>query len=93
MDVWHSWAPWALLVIGTLGMVARTAHFVRVTIPHHYGSNPGFGAYETSCLPWWLILSTGVGLATSARVGVALFVFGLFGLGLFAQLVARLFGD
>jgi hypothetical protein len=93
LDAWPSWAPWALLLIGVLGMVARTAHFVRVTIPHHYGSNPGFGAYETSCLPWWLILSTGVGLATSLRVGAAVFVFGLFGLGLFAQFVARISGD
>lgn len=93
MDGWPTWLPSLLLVIGMLGMAQRTVHFVRVTIPHHYGSNPGFGAYETSCLPWWLILSAGVGLMTSATWGVALFLFGLFGLGVFAQILGRLFGN
>ncbi len=93
MDGWPVWVPWALLVIGAFGIAERSVHFVRVTIPHHYGSNPGFGAYETSCLPWWLTLSTGAGLITSPRVGVVLFVLGLFGLGLFAQLLGRVFGN
>lgn len=93
MDGWATWVPWALLVIGSLGIVERSVHFVRVTMPYHYGSNPGFGAYETSCLPWWLVLSIGAGLVTSPRAGVVLFVVGLFGLGLVAQFLGRVFGN
>ena len=59
--------PRLLLVIGRLETPERTACFVSVTIPHHYGSNPGFCAHEASWLPRWLILSTGVGLMTSER--------------------------
>ena len=58
-------------------MLVRTVQFVRITIPENFGSNPGFGAYESSRWPWWFALSAGVGLTTSFRIGVALFVLGL----------------
>lgn len=74
-------------------MIVRTVLFVRVTIPHNYGSNPGFGVYESACLPWWLALSVGVGLMTSLGIGAAMFVLGLFGLGFFAQFIGRVFGN
>ena len=83
---------WALVVIGGLGVVLRSVEFVRVRIPHNYGSNPGFGAYETMALPWWGVGSFGLGVLTSWQVGVACFVLGLFTLGVAAQLLGRVFG-
>ncbi|MCH1571910.1 MAG: hypothetical protein L7S64_11250 [Longimicrobiales bacterium] len=87
------WTPWALIVIGSIGMIVGTVRFVRVTIPNNYGSNPGFGVYEAACSPWWLCLSVGVAARTSPGVGAVLFMLGLFGLGFFAQLLGRLFGN
>ena len=84
---------WLLVVLGTGGVLVGTLRFVRVTLPHHYGSNPGFGAYEVQVLPPWVVLSVGTGLVTaSARVGVLVFLVGLVGLGFLAQLLGRVFG-
>jgi len=82
----------ALVSIGALGTALKSVEFVRVTIPTNYGSNPGFGAYETMVLPYWIAGSIGVGIMTSWEVGVGCFVAGLFTLGLVAQLLGRVFG-
>ena len=74
-------------------MIVRTTQFVRVTIPENFGSNPGFGAYESSCWPWWFALAAGVGLMTSFAVGAAFFIVGFFALGFVAQILGRFFGD
>ena len=87
------WIPWVLVAIGSLGMIVRTLQFVKVTIPENFGSNPGFGAYESSCWPWWFALAVGVGLMTSFGVGAAMFVLGMFALGFVAQLLGHLFGN
>lgn len=84
--------PYALLAVGTVGFFARSATFVLVTLPHHYGSNPGFGAYEVLVAPWWATLCIGVGLATSLRTGLVVFLVGFVALGFVAQLLSRLFG-
>jgi cobalamin synthase len=63
-----------------------------VTIPENFGSNPGFGAYEVTVLPWWLLVSIGVGRLTSVWIGVVCMVVGWFALGFFAQLLGRVFG-
>ena len=83
---------WALVGIGGLGVVLKSVEFVRVTIPHNYGSNPGFGVYEMMAFPWWGAGSFGLGVLTSWQVGAACFVLGLFTLGLAAQLLGRVFG-
>lgn len=82
----------ALIGIGVLGMVIKTVEFVRVTIPDNFGSNPGFGVYETMSFPWWAAVSIGVGIMASWKVGLVGFAVGLFALGLFAQLLGRVFG-
>lgn len=82
----------ALLGVGALGVVFKTVEFVRVTIPSNYGSNPGFGAYETTTALWWAAMSLGLGIVVSWKVGLALFALGLLGLGFFAQLLGRMFG-
>lgn len=87
-----SYLPIILLGVGVLGRVGASAHFVRVTISNNFGSNPGFGAFESSCLPWWAACSIAVGMLTSWPIGVAMLVIGLFGLGFVAQLLGRLFG-
>ena len=63
----------ALLGVGALGVVFKTVEFVRVTIPSNYGSNPGFGAYETTTALWWAAMSLGLGIVVSWKVGLALF--------------------
>lgn len=79
----------ALVAIGALGVVLRTVEFVRVVIPGNFGSNPGFGAYETMTIPPWIAGSIGVGIVTSWKVGVACLVLGLLTLGFLAQLLGR----
>jgi hypothetical protein len=84
---------YALTAVGAAGMVWQSVCFVRVTLPHHYGLNPGFGAYETSVAPWWGALCVGLGLlAASARLGIVLFAVGFLALGLVAQLLGAIFG-
>ena len=81
-----------LVTIGVLGVSLRTVEFVRVTMPENYGSNPGFGAYESMCLPWWALGAVGVGLATGSwLVGWLALVSGLFVLGIGSHLLGRLF--
>jgi hypothetical protein len=82
----------ALIGIGVLGMVIKTAEFVRGTIPDNFGSNPGFGVYETMSVPWWAAVSIGVGIMASWRVALVGFAVGLLALGLFAQILGRVFG-
>ena len=83
----------ALVIVGVLGVSLRTVEFVRVTMPENYGSNPGFGAYESMCLPWWALGAVGVGLqAGSWRLGGIALVSGLLVLGVASQLLGRLFG-
>lgn len=84
---------WILVAVGGAGLLFAAVTFVRVTLPHHYGSNPGFGAFESSAAPWWFVLCVGLGLrAGSWRTGILTFVVGFLALGLAAQLLARLFG-
>ena len=88
-----SYAVYALALIGSLGMIVKTVTFVRITLPENFGSNPGFGAYEVSMAPWWGALCLAFGLYTGrVLVPVVVFVVGLFGLGLVAQLLGRVFG-
>ena len=82
----------ALVGGGVLGLVVKTVEFVRVTIPNNFGSNPGFGAYETMSFPFWAALSIGVGILTSVKVGLVCFAVGLFSLGFFAQALGLVFG-
>jgi hypothetical protein len=82
----------ALIAIGSLGVIVRALHFVRVTMPENYGRNPGFGAFESMALPWWGVLCGGVGFVTSVKAAAVTFFVGLFTLGLVAQLLDRLFG-
>jgi hypothetical protein len=81
----------ALISLGALGVGFKSVEFVRVTIPTNYGSNPGFGAYETMVLPYWAFGSVGLGLMTSWEVGIGCFIVGLLTLGLVAQLLGRVF--
>ena len=74
-------------------MLWQTVHFVRVTIPHNYGSNPGFGAYEVTVIPWWGVGCIGLGALTSWGVAAACLAVGLLALGFIAQLLGRLFGN
>jgi len=87
-----TWLTWSLLAVGAAGMVVRSVTFVRVTLPANYGSNPGFGAYETMVAPWWLLLCAGLGLLTSVRVALVVFFLGVPALGVVAQLLSRAFG-
>lgn len=84
---------WALLLIGATGVVHSAIRFVRVTLPHNFGSNPGFGVFETSALPWWAAGSIGVGLLTSFRAGAVTFALGIVVLSLSGQLLGRIFGN
>ena len=43
-------------------------------------------------MPWWLILSVGVGLWSTWKVGVLTFFGGIFVLAIMAQALGRLFG-
>ena len=82
----------SLIAIGALGVLYKTVEFVRVTIPGNFGSNPGFGAYESMTMPFWLAGSVGLGFMTSWGVGAGCLAVGLFTLGFFAQLLGRVFG-
>ena len=82
----------ALIAIGGLGVLAQAVRFVRVTMPGNYGRNPGFGAFESMAMPWWIVLCVGVAIQGSMKAGAVTFLVGLFGLGLTAQLLDRLFG-
>ena len=82
-----------LVAIGALGFLIRSREFVRVTLPQNFGSNPGFGCYETMVLPWFISLCLGGGLlASSWKLGLISFTLGLVLLGLVPQVLARLFG-
>ena len=83
----------ALLLAGTVGLVLSAIRFVRVTLPHNYGSNPGFGVFETSALPWWAAGSVGVGLLTTFPAGAGAFAVGLLVLTVSGQLLGRIFGN
>jgi hypothetical protein len=82
----------SLIAIGALGVLYKTVVFVRVTIPGNFGSSPGFGAYESMTMPFWLAGSIGVGILTSWPVGAGCLALGLLALGFFAQLLGRVFG-
>ena len=82
-----------LVAVGVLGVSLRTVEFVRVTMPENYGSNPGFGAYESMCLPWWVLGAVGVGLAAGSwQAGALTLATGLLVLGVLSHVLGRLFG-
>ena len=81
-----------LTVMGALGVLVSAVRFVRVTLPQNYGSNPGFGAFESSALPWWLLASVGIGLRSGWRTGVLTFALGFIALSVLALLLGRVFG-
>ena len=82
-----------LVVVGLLGVSLRTVEFVRVTMPENFGSNPGFGAYESMCLPWWSLGAVGVGLWTGSwRLGWWALASALLVLGIGGHLLGWLFG-
>jgi hypothetical protein len=83
-----------LLMLGGLGVYCKCIAFVRVTLPQNYGSNPGFGQFETMCLLWVAGLCIGLGLIMQSWLwGFVSFGIGFFLLGLLAMLLARLFGS
>ncbi len=83
----------ALLAAGVMGLLVRSVEFVRVTIPDNLGSNPGFGAYESMVIPWYLIACCGLGLVTGSwRWALLPAAVGLFALGFVAMALGRLFG-
>lgn len=89
----RNYFAFALLLTGAAGLVFSAIRFVRVTLPHNYGSNPGFGAFEASALPWWVAGSIGVGLLTSFQTGAVSFALGIVVLGVVAQILSRIFGN
>jgi len=82
-----------LIALGAAGVLWKTVHFVRVTIPGNYGSNPGFGAYETTVVPWWGVGCIGLSGLTSWGVGAACLAVGLVAFGFIAQILGRVFGN
>ncbi len=83
----------ALLVIGGLGVCWQCVVFVRKTLPENYGSNPGFGCLETKVLPWHVITTIGAGMMLKSwSWGIGILVLGIFGYGLIAMLLGKLFG-
>lgn len=81
-----------LIMLGAVGYVVRTVEFVRVTIPENYGSNPGFGAYESMVLPWFAVGFLGVGLLLGSWLwAVVPIIIAPFALGIIALLLGRLF--
>jgi hypothetical protein len=83
---------WGLVFLGGIGVVARSVTFVRVTMPANYGRNPGFGAYEASALPWWILGAVGVGLVSSVRAGLVAGAAGIVVLSVLAHALGHLFG-
>jgi len=82
-----------LVTVGVLGIGLRTVEFMRVTMPENYGSNPGFGAYESMCLPWWALGAVGVGFAAGSwQAGGLALASGLLVLGVLSHVLGRLFG-
>lgn len=82
-----------LVAIGAVGFIARSLEFVRVTIPGNYGSNPGFGAYESMVLPWFVVGVAGLGILLGSWTWVLVaIVIGPFALALVSQLLGRVFG-
>lgn len=82
-----------MIGLGVVGWVVRSVGFVRVTLPKHFGSNPGFGAYETLVVPWFTAICIGLGLVFGswpwALIPMGL---GFFALGFVAMALGRLFG-
>ncbi len=82
-----------LLIIAALGFCYQCGVFVRKTLPDNYGSNPGFGCFEVTVMPWFMVGCVGAGLVLQSFLWAAIiFGFGFFALGFFAQLLAHLFG-
>lgn len=82
-----------LIAIGAAGFVVRSIQFVRVTIPGNYGSNPGFGAYESMVLPWFIVGVAGLAIVLGSWTWVLVaIVIGPFALALASQLLGRVFG-
>lgn len=81
-----------LVAIGAVGFFARSIQFVWVTIPGNYGSNPGFGAYESMVLPWFMVSAVGLGVVLGSwRWLLLAIVVGPFALAIIGQLLGRLF--
>jgi len=81
-----------LLVIAAFGCVYQCCVFVMKTLPDNYGSNPGFGCFESMIMPWYVCGCIGLALLThSWQAGLLAWVIGFFSLGLIANLLARLF--
>ena len=88
-----SWIGHALMAAGVIGFVVRSVEFVRVTIPRNYGSNPGFGAYESMVLPWFSAGFIGLGIVLGSwRWALLPIAAGLVGLGFVAMLLSKVFG-
>lgn len=83
---------WGLVVVGGTGVLVQSVGFVRVTMPANYGRNPGFGAYEASTLPWWILGAVGVGMLSDLRAGLFTGAAGIVALSLLAHALGRLFG-
>lgn len=84
---------WLALGIGAVGIAWGCVRFVLVTLPAHYGTNPGFGAFESSVMGWWLLACVGIGLlAGSARTAALAFPAGFVVLALLGMALGRVFG-
>lgn len=84
---------WILIGVGAVGIYGGSLRFVRETLPHNDGRNPGFGAYESQVLPGWTVLCLGVALTWGVGTAALAFVPGLIALGFVGQIVGRLFGS
>jgi len=81
-----------LLVISAFGCAFQCFVFVSKTLPKNYGSNPGFGCFESMIMPWYFCGCIGLALFTDSwLVGLLVLVIGFFCLGLVANLLAHFF--
>lgn len=83
-----------LLVVGLTGAGCQCVRFVTQTIPHNYGSNPGFGVLEVMVMPWHIMASVGLGMMLQSKGwGMAVFFIGIFCFGPIVLLLSRLLGS
>ena len=82
-----------ILIVAVTGFAIQCVKFVRVTLPENYGNNPGFGCFEMMVMPWLITGCVGTGLMMQSwKWGMAILIAGFFLSGMFAMLLARLFG-
>ena len=83
-----------LPIIGFAGVAYQCLIFVTKTIPDNFGSNPGFGCFETMVMPWFSIACIGTGLLLQSWIwGVGIFAIGMFSFGFLASLLSKIFGN